>query len=175
MAKKEFNFQSLLGFRSRKWFWPFFTGAFLGLGYSSTKYILVSKIDTEQSNQETLNRLFTQEQSISFKNSSPKRKEEKISKRISTSDIEKKNTLNQVKKNRNNSLTKVLKIPKKINIIISDNSYISFTIEFSEEINNMKQSAYKKNLAFFEDQDVKSLLKSLDNPKITKSSRVRAE
>ena len=175
MTKKKLHFQRLFAFRSRKWFWPFFTGAFLGLGYSLTKNILVSKFYKEQSNQENLNRLFSQEKSINLKSSSPKRKEEKISRLDLSTNIEKNHSQSQLRKNRNNSLTEVLKVPKKINIIISDNSFLSFTIEFSEEINNMNQSAYKKNLAFFQEQDVDSLLKSIDDPKIIKSSRVRAD
>ena len=175
MTKKKPNFQGLFGFRSRKWFWPFLTGAFLGLGYSSTKNILVSRIDKEPSNQENLNRTFSQKNSSHFKNPSPKRKEEKISKKDRTINIENENSLNHFMKNRNTYLTEELKVPKKININISDNSYLSFTIEFSEEINNMNQSAYKKNLTFFQEHDVDSLLKSLDKPKVTKSSRVRAD
>ena len=175
MPKEKLDFQGLFEFRSRKWFWPFFTGAFLGLGYSSTKNILVSKIDTKQSNQENLNRFFSQEEYISSKNYSPKSKEKKLSKIDITTNIKHKNSLNQLNKHRNNSLTKELKVPKKINIIISDNSYLSFTIEFSEKINNMNQSAYKKNLAFFQEHDVDNLMKSLDNPKITKSPKIRAE
>ncbi len=175
MTKKKLNFQDLLGFRSRKWFWPFFTGAFLGLGYSSTKNILLSQIETEQSNPEKLNRFSSKEESISFKNSSPKRKEDKISKINSTSNIDNKNSLTQLKENKYQSLNEELQFPKKINIIISDNSYLSFTIYFSEKINNRNQAAYKTNLAFFQEQDIDSLLKSLNNPKITKYSRVRAE
>ncbi len=115
------------------------------------------------------------EQSIIFKNPPSIRKEEKISHRESRLNIDNKTPLNQLIKNRNNSPTKVLKVPKKINIIISDNSYLSFTIEFSKKINNMNQSAYKKNLAFFQAQDVDSLLKNLDKPKVTKSLRVKAD
>ena len=152
-----------------------FTGAFLGFGYSSTKNILLSSFDSEQSNQGKMNRSFSQEQSRSFKNSSPKNKEEKILKRNSTISIENKIPLNQFRKNKNNYLREELKVPKKINIIISDNSFLSFTIDFSENINNMNQSAYKKNIAFFQEQDVDSLMKSLDKPKIPKSSRVRAD
>ena len=175
MPTKKLHFRGLLEFRSKKWFWPFFTGAFLGLGYSLTNNILVSQSDTKQSNQEDVNRSFLQEKSISLKNSSPANKKERISQRKSTLNIEKNNPLNQFIKNRNNSVTEVLKVPKKINIIISDNSFLSFSIEFSEKINNIKQSAYKKNLAFFQEQDVKSLLRSLEQPKITKSYRVKAD
>ncbi len=165
MSKKEINFQGLFAFFSSKWFWPFFTGAFLGLGYSATQNILLSNIDIEQSDQANLSRSLSQEQSISFKTSSPTIKKDKISSRDRTINID----------NNNSWPNEVLKVPKKINIIISDNSYLSFTIDFSEKINNMNQSAYKKNLAFFQEQDVDSLLKSLDKPKITISPRVKAD
>ncbi len=175
MQKEKLNFHGPFGFRSEKRFWPFFIGAFLGLGYSSTKNILVSKIDTEPLNQENLNQSLSKEQSISFENSSSGIKKDKISQRDSTINYENKNPLNQLIKNKNNSIIEELTVPKKINIMISDNSYLSFTIEFSEKINNMNQPAYKKNLAFFQEQNVESLMQGLDKPKITKSSRVRAD
>ena len=114
MTKINLNFQSLFGFHSRKWFWPFFTVAFIGLGYSSTKNILLSNIETKQSNQENLNRSFYKEQSINFKNSPPKIMEEKISPIERRINIENKTHLNQLIKNRNNSLTGTVKVPKKL-------------------------------------------------------------
>tara|TARA_Y100001968_G_C19008832_1_gene549526 strand:+ start:88 stop:474 length:387 start_codon:yes stop_codon:yes gene_type:complete len=57
MSQKKLKSSNSFILDSKIWFWPFFTGAFFGLGYSITKEIYSTKIFAEKSTQEKFNEL----------------------------------------------------------------------------------------------------------------------
>ena len=144
MAKLKSNSQKSLISYSKFWFWPLFAGGFFGLGYSITKNIYMSKIFPHKTNQEKLNhRLKNKASHVSLNKNDFQLKTKTL-----------KTTFTPQKKFQN-----IIRIPT------SDNSFRLLTISYSKELDSQKQKVFKKNLDFFQTENVENLSRTLHNKK----------
>ena len=154
--KKNLNSEKFLNLNSQLWFWPFFTGAILGLGYSITKNILISRIDTKETSKQNLKRSVSSKEALDFKNTSSLEGKSRL--------IYKSNNqlYRSIKTNRENSLEDEKKVKKNVKIATSQNSYLTFSINVSKEKYSKKLAAFNNRLSFFKAQNIENLMKTLD-------------
>ena len=157
MQKRKLSSKKIFDLKARFWFWTFWAGVFFGLGYSITNNIFLSSSVSDQSNKQNLHRLKSNKPFPNLQNSSSKGNRHAIN-------------------NSNSNQTQPKKKLKKIIVLpTSDNSDIKISIPYSEIQNPKKQAVFKNNRSFFEKENVESLMKSLTNPKKTKSSKMKSE
>ena len=157
MRRNKFDITKLYVSHSKLWLWLFFTGSSFGIGYSITKNILSSRILTDQSIPQNLNKLFGNDKSTDLEETTSKLNDEK-------KNLESKNQPKLDKQ-----LKKIIHVP------INENSFRKITIKYSERQSIEKQEVFKNSLDFFNKESLESLKKTLYNTNKTKSSKVEAD
>ncbi len=147
---KKFIPKKVFKLDSHLWFWPVFAGVFFGLGYLITKKIYISKSHSLK----TINEV--QEKKEFLGQRSP----------LSQGNQTK---LNDQNNNGSSNVKKIIFSPS------NKDAKIKLTIKYSEILNLKNQAVFKTNHHFFEKETVESLIKTLINQKITKSSKVEAD
>ena len=144
---------------SKLWFWPFFTGALLGLGYSITKNILISKIYTEEVSKQSQKQKFLRKDFLGFKDSSAGDEKSMQSYRTNNQIKQKIKTVTQ------NSLLAKKKGSPEIKVFNSQNTHLTFTLDLSEQKNPEKLAAFHNHQSFFQIQSIENLIESIDKQK----------
>ena len=147
MPKRKTNPKRILDLQSKIWFWSLFAGGFFAIGYSLTKNLLISTISHKDSIQQD------------FYESNKNRKMPDSRVNLTKENYKKTNPQSE-----NNPVSKEKLLKQKIRVHNSNDSYIKISIYYSENQDLKKLAVFKKNLSFFQKENVQSLMKSLNDP-----------
>ena len=148
--QQKLNPKKVLTLDSNLWFWAIFAGFFFSLGYSITRNVYLSKNHRETA----INELHEKKAFLGPKNLFPEENHKK---------------LNVLNKNGSSKDKKIIFSPSKKDL------NLRLEIHYSEVQNLKNQAIFKNNHNFFAKETVKSLIKTLRNTKITKSSKVETD